>query len=359
MNRSSRIVLAAVVAIAALAAPAPEASAASSCGATPPPRLADTGLYADLSKREIARGVLPYSPQYPLWTDGAHKRRWISLPEGTSIDASDPDRWIFPIGTKLWKEFAFERAVETRMMELGANGEWSFATYLWSADGSDATLASDRGVKGAYVHADGLRYDVPSRADCRACHDAHPSRVLGFGALQLSTDRDPLAPNAQPPAADEIDLAKLVELGLVRNLPRELVLRAPRIRARTPRERAVLGYLHANCAACHNASGPLKTLGMSLEYSLAAQAAPALDTALGVASRFRSGVARIAAGDPDHSLVAQRMSSRSPLLQMPPFGTRAVDPQATELVAAWIREDLDPARASTLSENTIQPIRRN
>src|SRR5690242_17449896 len=48
--------------------------------ATPAPqRLADTGLFAAGSTRDIAPGVLAFSPQYPLWSDGATKRRWIAL----------------------------------------------------------------------------------------------------------------------------------------------------------------------------------------------------------------------------------------------------------------------------------------
>ena len=81
-----------------------------------PEHLADTGLYADFALRTPAPGVLTFAPQYPLWTDGAAKRRWISLPPGEAIDATDIDNWQFPIGTRLWKEFAFERAVETRFM---------------------------------------------------------------------------------------------------------------------------------------------------------------------------------------------------------------------------------------------------
>ncbi|MCK5942315.1 MAG: hypothetical protein KAI24_10130, partial [Planctomycetes bacterium] len=81
--------------------PAPEAAS----GATlppPPARLADTGLYADFARREVAADVLPYSPVYALWSDGANKRRWLWLPPGTHIDGSDPDAWRFPIGTRLW-----------------------------------------------------------------------------------------------------------------------------------------------------------------------------------------------------------------------------------------------------------------
>jgi hypothetical protein len=63
-----------------------------------PQHLRDTGLYAD--------EVRPFSPQYPLWSDGASKRRWIQVPGGTSIDATRPDAWEFPRGTKLWKEFS-------------------------------------------------------------------------------------------------------------------------------------------------------------------------------------------------------------------------------------------------------------
>ena len=53
-----------------------------------PQHLRDTGLYAE--------GVLAFSPQYPLWSDGAVKNRWIYLPPGTSIDATQPDAWEFP-----------------------------------------------------------------------------------------------------------------------------------------------------------------------------------------------------------------------------------------------------------------------
>ena len=49
-----------------------------------------------LRDAEIDPRNLAFAPQYPLWTDGAAKRRWISLPPGTAIDASDPENWVFP-----------------------------------------------------------------------------------------------------------------------------------------------------------------------------------------------------------------------------------------------------------------------
>jgi len=307
-----------------------------------PARLADTGLYADAAARTITADAVPFEPQYPLWTDGAAKRRWILLPRGTAVDASDVDDWQFPVGTRLWKQFTFASGVETRFMLRRADGSWLYATYLRAADGDDV-LAPANGVRQFCATANGRHHDLPSVADCRLCHENGRSPVLGFSALQLSGDRDPFAPNAVPPAAGSMDLAALVARGLVQNLPDVHHATPPRIAARTPTERAALGYLHGNCANCHNATGPLQRLGLRFDYPLAANApAPAILSTLGVASHFTRGRAnqRIAPGDPEHSVVQLRLTADDPLTQMPPFGRHLVDTNASELVARWIREDL-------------------
>jgi mono/diheme cytochrome c family protein len=339
------LALAAAVTVAAARAPAPGADGL-------PERLADTGLYSDFERRVLAADVMTFVPQYPLWTDGATKRRFIRLPPGTAIDASDPDAWRFPAGTKLWKEFSFGRRVETRFLQLGADGRWTFASYLWSEDGRDACLAPKGGVRGACESRPGMQFDVPSRLDCLACHQSGASEVLGFSALQLSSDRDPGAPHADPMVEGDVDLAMLVRRGLVRGLDERFVKRPPRIEARSARERSVLGYLHANCGICHNSRGPLASLGLALDVRLGGAPGampPALATTLGKSSRFRGACrgecVRIAGGDPERSTLVQRLSSRSPLAQMPPLGSRVVDEEAKNLIAAWIREELAPSPA--------------
>lgn len=324
-----------------------------------PMRLADTGLYQDFATRSLHPDVLPFSPQYPLWTDGAIKQRWIRVPPDTTIDAADPDRWVFPIGTRIWKEFAFDRRVETRFMELGADGAWLYASYAWNADGTDAVLAPPRGIRAAWRSADGAPHDIPGVADCRACHAGADSPVLGFSALQLSPDRDPGAPHAQAPAAGSVDLAVLWQRGLLRNLPRQLLAQPPRIAARSPRERAALGYLHANCGSCHAAGGPLTdSLGLTLAWPLDRRngTPPAIATTVGQPSRYQPRDAdpaqpwpRIAAGDPERSVLLARISCREPAQQMPPIGTHQIDPEGVALLTAWIRADLpagDPSPPS-------------
>lgn len=344
VKRTSRIatVLAAALAVAtalvALTVQSP-GRAAATAPAAPPPTLRETGLYADWASRTVAAEHLPFTPQYPLWSDGATKKRWVNLPAGSWIDASDPDAWDFPVGTRIWKEFSFGRPVETRYMERTPGG-WIYATYVWSADGREATLAPARGVMTDVVVTEGgAHHAIPGEPDCRVCHANGPTPVLGFSALQLSSDRDPLAPHAEAAPDGAVDLAALVERGLVRGLPQALVDTPPRIDARTPTERAALGYLHGNCSGCHQQSGPVASLGLSFTYDLDG-GAHALD-AIGRPSKFqppgaRAPLPRIAAGAPDESVVVVRMRARDPYTQMPPLGTRRVDEDAVRLITAWI-----------------------
>src|SRR5512135_153247 len=110
-----------------------------------PVRLSDTGLYQRGSTTLVRAGVIAYSPQYPLWSDGTRKRRWIYLPPGTAINASHVDAWEFPVGTRLWKEFGYGGRIETRMIERLRGGAWRFASYVWNAEGTDAVLAPEDG----------------------------------------------------------------------------------------------------------------------------------------------------------------------------------------------------------------------
>ena len=90
-----------------------------------PMHLSQTGLYVPGSTTQVRADNLPFSPQYPLWSDGATKRRWLHIPRGTFIDASQPDAWEFPRGTRLWKEFSQGRRIETRLIERLHDGTWT------------------------------------------------------------------------------------------------------------------------------------------------------------------------------------------------------------------------------------------
>lgn len=320
------------------AAPAPPAPPA------PPARLSDTGLYA--ADGTVAAGNLPFLPQYPLWTDGADKARWIHLPEGARIDVGDIDAWRFPVGTKLWKEFAWGgHKVETRLLWLAEPDSWVFATYVWNDAQTDAELAPDEGVPGAYEFAAGRRHSIPGRNDCVTCHGTGPAAVLGFSALQLSDDRDPLAPHSAPLPAGAVTLRSLVAADRLAPPRPELVAAPPRIRTDDPVERAALGYLSTNCGACHNSTGSLARLGLDFRHDAGGAPGspePAVTTAVDASGNWTvPGVAAdssrvVAPGSPSHSAVVYRMNSRRPSSQMPPLGSVVRDDEAVALIREWV-----------------------
>ena len=182
--------------------------------------------------------------------------------------------------------------------------------------------------------------------------------------------RDPLAPHGETPPPEALDLVGFERAGLIRGLPADG--RAPRVAARTPRERAVLGYLSSNCATCHVDSRPIPDVDLSLVSRLEGEATAttsALPTAVGRASRFRlretggPQSVRIVPGRPDRSLLLRRMASRHPVVQMPPLGTHVPDSAAVSLLEVWIREDLgadvgSPAAltATPLPESPSSPL---
>jgi hypothetical protein len=310
----------------------------------PPARLSQTGLYD--ASGAVAAANRPFSPQYPLWTDGASKSRWIQLPPGTTIDVSDIDAWKFPVGTKLWKEFAWNgRKVETRLIWRATDDRWVFATYAWTDDQSDALLVPEAGVRNAFEVAPGKRHSIPGVADCATCHESAPSPVLGFSALQLSDNRDPLAPHAELLPDGALTL-RVLDAERRLDPPRpDLVTAPPRIREKDPAARAALGYLSSNCGTCHNGGGSLARLGFNLLHDAGGAAdapEPARATAVDAPTRFPvSGVSDdsvrvVAPGSPGRSALFQRMKSRRPSSQMPPLGTVLPDSQALGLVRAWI-----------------------
>ena len=318
-----------------------------------PSLLSETGLYAGEGTTEIDPRNRPFAPQYPLWTDGAAKKRWIRLPAGAVIDATNLARWEFPVGTRFWKEFSFNgRKVETRLLWRATKDAWVFATYAWNEDQTEATLAPETGIPGAAEVAPGKRHSIPGIADCRSCHDSARTEILGFTALNLSDDRDPNAPHAETLTKEMITLRTLTEQRLITPTRPELIKTPPRIAADSPTERAALGYLSTNCGSCHNRDSSIASLGLSLKHSddLAALYTTVNQRGHWVVPEAPEDSRLINPGRPDASAIIRRVTSRRPLSQMPPLGTVIVDREAVDLLTRWVQElgvrTCNPATAS-------------
>jgi len=289
-----------------------------------PARLADTGLLADAAAETIAPDVLAYTPQFTLWSDGAEKRRWAWFPPGARIDTSDMDAWIFPEGTKLWKEFTRDGVrVETRLIQkVGPHDDdWVALAYLWDGDQREANAAP----YGA-IDAHGTAHDVPASSECQACHGGRRSFVLGFSAIQLS----------KPATAGQVDLTALVAANLLSVAPPH-----PLAVPGSDIEQRALGYLHANCSHCHNRRRPERRGARcfdpqkSYDFGLSvADLAAVSDTAT-----YRTAVgSAIKPGSPGDSPVIDLVSHRGFGAQMPPLASERVDEDAVRLLVQWIQQ---------------------
>ncbi len=311
---------------------------------TAPDTLAETGFES--------APLLSFSPQYPLWSDGAKKRRWISLPPGAIINTSDMSQWVFPIGTQVWKEFSFRVPrgnrfvrVETRYMKKVAPQIWIFATYAWDREERQATKAPDIGIKDRFPIAYGISHDLPRIAQCISCHGNGSKRepIIGFQALHLSPLRDHRAIHAEPFTAEMVTLRELVDRRLVTHrpplwdlIPRSII---------NPLQSRVIGYMQGNCAYCHNPNGFAAFTGLFLNHefgnrvpkdeNLWRTAINSPTTGFEIPGLPEGLTYRIRAGDARSSAIVYRMKTQGH--RMPPFGTKLIDTRGIRLVEAYVR----------------------
>jgi len=303
----------------------------------PPTDVFCMGLYVDRDPSRIAAEAVAYRPGVTFWSDSAEKQRYLLLPPGAPIDTTDMDAWIFPVGTKAFKEFRWNgRLVETRLLWKRGAGTWAHATYIWNALGTDAVLNVE---KGPTRLDDG--YEVPGTPTCDKCHGGGSDRLLGVEAIALAL-----------PTAEGITLTHLADSGALSAPPTNTRIELPE--DETGKAAAALGYMHANCGmACHSTRGlsgftQLHTRLRADEFWPTAGG----DTAsVETTDAYTTGIdAEVILGTyqqafPDTRLITPGSHEKSLAWvvahlrgehQMPPIATHAVDEAGTQDLADWI-----------------------
>jgi glucose/arabinose dehydrogenase len=357
-----------------------------------PRRLSETGLFASVPGHVVRPGVIPYTVNSPLWSDGAIKHRYIALPppvdgEPATIGFKPQGAWDFPAGTVLIKSFATPNSdsngamhwIETRLMVL-RDGEWVGYSYAWDRDQRDAVLVASEGKdveigqSGAAEQAN-FRWRYPSRSECMVCHTRAAGFVLGLSTPQLNCDFD---------YGGEVrnQLTVMEGLGILRsdwnslaraelqtwqqnlNSPsdddsRGVILMEPasgqravaasRLLPQAPEQLQRLtnpydetadlnlrarSYLHANCAQCHvEAGGGNAQIDLSIATDVVRMRAVDVTP---LHHKFDLEQAKIIApGASERSVLLHRMRIRGPG-QMPQLATFLPDEKAIRLIADWI-----------------------
>ena len=364
-----------------------------------PRRLSKTGLFASVEGHRLKPGMIPYSVNAPLWSDGAFKKRSLYLPatsgeeEGRSqvrAGMTSNVGWNFPNRTVLVKSFGFNSAngdtikqhwIETRLLTR-LHGEWVGYSYAWNREQTEAHLVRSEGldVSVEISLTEGgkhrLYWRFPSRSECMVCHSRAANFVLGLSTLQMNKkhdyggilanqlealnylgvlkptwsdeDKQSLRKQLKKSGVNRYLLNSRVEKITADNsdrpvLPTDLAFHwsaaFPRLvdpyEQREPLQARARSYLHANCAQCHVHTGGGNSQ-ISLEFNRNLEEMKVLDLEP-LHDKFNIPNARLVApGDPARSILAHRMATRGQG-KMPQLATSRVDRQAVELIRKWIR----------------------
>jgi glucose/arabinose dehydrogenase len=327
-----------------------------------PPRLSETGIFADLATLRPNPGIEPYEVNVPFWSDGTSKRRWFSLPQpDLQIGFHPTEPWGFPPGSLWIKHFEIPSEapntpplrIETRVMVCsGPKNEIWGASYRWNREQTDAELVPDSGLDETLKVSQGGRlvpkqWRYPSQRECIRCHNASAGGVLGFGTAQLNRD---VNRGGGMPEVRKNQIQWLIEEGYIANPPRATghlpVLAAPGDESWSLDYR-VHSYLTVNCAYCHQAGGPSRAqwtgaLEVPLNQSglVGSLALNNLQDIYAMEPTFL-----VAPGDLKRSSLYRRIAEDAPY-HMPPLATHVLDASAALLIERWIVGSL-PGREFT------------
>ncbi len=301
---------------------------------TAPATLSQTGCFDAVDPTIPAPGLIPFDINAPLWSDGAGKKRWIALQDGTTVSISADGDFLFPPGTVLIKEFSYNGVPhETRLLVRHLDGVWAGYSYEWRADGSDADLLPAGKVK---VLPSGATWTYPSRAECLRCHTDSANFSLGPEVGQLN--REMLYPQTLRVANElqTLDHIGIFTSGLpagIENLPAYAGLgqtqHSVAYRARS--------YLHSNCSGCHR-PGEVTQAPMDFRFSTPTAGINACNVTPVFGDLGVTGATILTPGSPGLSVTRLRDASRDPLIQMPPLGTAVAHDEWLALLDSWISD---------------------
>ena len=281
-----------------------------------PRKLSSFGVYTEFpSLTSVTANVHSYTPEWPLWTNGAIKIRHIAVPPGAKIDIDRQDHWSFPEGTTFFKTFAYQgtspdsvRPVETRVIRRG-DSDWEYAAYQWNEQGTDANILN--GAEPVYVSAisesgEQFEHAIPSRNNCLACHGRKSTFIIGFEGVQLNYTASGDSMNQ----LDRLTMSKIFS----KSPPA-----AVSVKGDTVLERRMRGYIHSNCAGCQNNKD---MWDFSHDSALASWNV----------SPKRNRGRLLSPGRPEESAMYRLLAAG----MMPPVGVQVMDDKIIQDMSTWI-----------------------
>lgn len=310
----------------------------------PYPTLSTYNFFKQPMKGQVpVIGVIPYEPINTLFTDYAHKNRYIWMPQGVKAEyVSDNQPLNFPDGTAIIKNFYYDNVVpnnntkilETRLM-IRKNGEWMFINYVWNEAQTEAYLdLSGSDVPIEWIEngtTKSANYRIPSESECFICHKIEEEKVL-IGPKPRNLNK--VFNYADGPMNQ---LEKLIRHGYLNgdNLPQDLAAIPDWTHTSNPVEVRMRSYLDANCAHCHQEMAHCSYTPIRLDWDMTASPEN-LGLCVPVSEPLPGMDYTIMPGNANRSGMYYRFTSDDVSTKMPLIGTSIVHEEAAELMNEWI-----------------------
>ncbi len=313
-------------------------------------KLSEYGFFEAPMKDLVPAGnVVPYELNTPLFSDYAHKARFIKFPVGASATYNEKEVLDFPEGTVLIKNFYYpedfrkpegaRKIIETRLL-LRETDDWQALSYIWNDEQTEAYLEVTGGtVDVSWRHTDGLirnvAYSIPNLNQCKNCHAFNNEiRPIGPTVRHLNRDNrfDDQSQNQLVYMANQGYLSGSPDQS---QWPQLASWESPADQSIEHRARA---YLDVNCGSCHRPEGSGNTSGLFLHYHEQNDAALGIGKAPVAAGRGSGGLKYdVFPGHPEESILLHRMKSLDPGVMMPEMGRKLVHEEGVALIEEWIR----------------------
>jgi parallel beta-helix repeat protein len=288
-----------------------------------------------------------YDLTTPLFSDYASKDRVLFLPPGTSADYHPTQAFALPLGSVIAKTFYFpadlrlpnspKKIVETRLLIHREKG-WVGLAYQWDEEQREARLIrGGAAVDVRWLDTQGQprsnTYRIPNMAQCVGCHLNGAPIGVKAGYLNKLGDGE---------LAGHNQLEYLISKGRLTGAPDDFNS-IPRYAIWNDAtsgtiEARALTYLDINCAHCHNPAGKANTSALFLQLGQT----PGINSGLCkppiAAGRGTGGTLfDIVPGQPEKSLLVERMNSTRAAVKMPEVSKTMVHTEGVSLVSDWIR----------------------
>lgn len=306
--------------------------------------LSDYKFYeGEMKNMEPAYKVLPYDLNSPLFTDYAHKKRFVWMPDGTKATYNGDGKVLeFPVGTVLIKNFYYDnvlpdnvtRILETRLLIKKETG-WIFADYIWNEAQTEATLNMD----GSYVdiswQQDGTTknasYRIPNEAECLTCHKSNNAPI------PIGPKPQNLNKNYAYTDGSQNQLSKWITEGyLDEAVPQNIVSTVDWTDTSQPLDLRVRSYLDINCAHCHSEGAHCSYRVMRFAFSESTT-----DHNLGICIAPQESINPsltyiVSKKNVNRSALHYRINTNEVTERMPLLGRTIVHTEAVAMIKDWI-----------------------